>query len=508
MQDLEEDKGQNEQGASLRPKVKKKQWSTLSHFGVSFPEPFKSDPRTNVIIIKGDRLNMTPQQEEMAVAWAKKIGTPYVNDPVFQANFLSDFLKLFPAKYKEAKISDIIFPTLPEKVELTKEQKKALATERKKKRLELKEKFGFANVDGVRTEIANWVVEPPGLFMGRGCVSGDTIVKTVGGPKYVQELMPDDQIATHHGSQKMFYKRVTSISKQGIRPIFRLRTRTHSIRVTDNHPFLTLRVEKVARRNNDGTFSNQKYPASLSWVPLSKLKRGDFVVSAKRYQTPGVNKYSNSPTRMFNGMIISPKFAKLLGYYVGDGFLNKRQDGSHSGIFFAEGHQKLIEKYTQICEDVFGIIPNVARHTGGYSWVVQVFTTEFASVFEKMGVTGTALTKRVPEWFFNLADDLKCSFLRGYLDADGHFAVNNIRSVDNASFAFESPNRRLIEDLRELAISAGLQVSNLSFREKRGFSYSRTYRFFVNEHSSILRLLDEGERLEGNRSRNYSLESR
>ena len=55
----------------------------------------------------------------MAVAWAKKIGTPYVEDPVFQANFLSDFLKLFPEKFKDVKIADIVFPTLPEKVELT-----------------------------------------------------------------------------------------------------------------------------------------------------------------------------------------------------------------------------------------------------------------------------------------------------------------------------------------------------------------------------------------------------
>ena len=86
----------------------------------------------------------------------------------FRRTSFRNFLKLFPPKYKDAKISDIIFPTLPEKVELTKEQKKALATERKKKRLELKEKFGYAIVDGVKTEIANWVVEPPGLFMGRG----------------------------------------------------------------------------------------------------------------------------------------------------------------------------------------------------------------------------------------------------------------------------------------------------------------------------------------------------
>ena len=116
-----------------KPKLKKNHWSRLSHSGVSFPERYRSDPRTNQITINGERLAMTPAQEEMAVAWSKKIGTPYVEDPVFQSNFLSDFLKLFPEKFKDAKISDIMFPTLPEKVELTKEQKKALAAERKKK---------------------------------------------------------------------------------------------------------------------------------------------------------------------------------------------------------------------------------------------------------------------------------------------------------------------------------------------------------------------------------------
>jgi DNA topoisomerase-1 len=149
-------------------KKKGKQWTTLSHNGISFPPLYVSDPRTNKIVIKGDTIEMSAEQEEMAVAWAKKMGTPYVDDPLFQSNFLSDFLKLFPEKYKDAKIADIVFPTLPEKKELSKEEKKALAAERKRKRLELKEKFGYAIVDGVKTEIANWVVEPPGLYMGRG----------------------------------------------------------------------------------------------------------------------------------------------------------------------------------------------------------------------------------------------------------------------------------------------------------------------------------------------------
>src|SRR5579862_1218202 len=168
LDEVVEEESLDEEEDNEKPKLKKNHWTSLSHFGVSFPQRYQSDPRTNHITIKGETLAMTPAQEEMAVAWAKKNGTPYVEDPIFQANFLSDFLKLFAEKFKDAKISDITFPALPDKVELTKEQKKALAADRKKKRLELKEKFGYATVDGVRTEIANWVVEPPGLFMGRG----------------------------------------------------------------------------------------------------------------------------------------------------------------------------------------------------------------------------------------------------------------------------------------------------------------------------------------------------
>jgi DNA topoisomerase I len=166
LEEIESEEEESEEELSFSTKTK--QWSTLSHQGVLFSEPYKSDPRTSTIVIKGEKIAMNLPQEELAVAWAKKTGTPYVEDPIFQKNFLSDFLKLFPEKYRDAKITDIVFPTLPEKVELTKEQKKALATERKRKRLELKEKYGYALVDGVKTEIANWVVEPPGIYMGRG----------------------------------------------------------------------------------------------------------------------------------------------------------------------------------------------------------------------------------------------------------------------------------------------------------------------------------------------------
>ncbi|RMF30344.1 MAG: DNA topoisomerase I, partial [Candidatus Nitrosothermus koennekii] len=117
-----------------------------------------------------------PEQEEMAYAWAKKKDTPYVKDPVFISNFLNDFLALFPEEFRDAKIEDIDFSELYKVVEeeklakesMSKEEKKMLAAERKKVREKMKEMYGWAEVDGNKFEVANWMVEPPGLFMGRG----------------------------------------------------------------------------------------------------------------------------------------------------------------------------------------------------------------------------------------------------------------------------------------------------------------------------------------------------
>jgi DNA topoisomerase-1 len=54
------------------------------------------------------------------------------------------------------------------KEQLSKEERKALAAERKVKREALKEKYGHATVNGERVELANYVAEPSSIFMGRG----------------------------------------------------------------------------------------------------------------------------------------------------------------------------------------------------------------------------------------------------------------------------------------------------------------------------------------------------
>jgi len=145
----------------------------LVHNGVIVPEP--PPPRGLVITVRGEPVKLTPKQEEMALAWARKQGTPYVEDPVFVRNFLHDFseaLGVTPALSVEevdfAAAINVVLAEREAKARLTKEERKAQAAARKAQREKLRETYGHATVDGERVELANYTVEPSGIFMGRG----------------------------------------------------------------------------------------------------------------------------------------------------------------------------------------------------------------------------------------------------------------------------------------------------------------------------------------------------
>ena len=151
---------------------KKFEIKQLSHQGVLIPV-YK--PSGFKLRFKGKELTLTPEQEEMAVAWVRKLATDYASDEVFIKNFFRDFGKALKLDV-EVKPSDFDFSPIIRWVEserarkeaMSKEEKKALAAERKKLREENRQKYGFAIVNGTPMEIANYMVEPACIFMGRG----------------------------------------------------------------------------------------------------------------------------------------------------------------------------------------------------------------------------------------------------------------------------------------------------------------------------------------------------
>jgi DNA topoisomerase-1 len=157
-------------------------WKTLEHNGVAFPPSHILKGIS--IYINNEKLILNNEQEEIVYAWAKKKDTHYIKDTLFQNNFLDDLKKILPQKFQNINnINEIDFSDafkfvdneMKQKIiekeriqNLNKEEKKKWLDTKKQEREKLKNFYGKARVDGFEVEVANWLVEPPGLFMGRG----------------------------------------------------------------------------------------------------------------------------------------------------------------------------------------------------------------------------------------------------------------------------------------------------------------------------------------------------
>jgi DNA topoisomerase-1 len=175
---------------------------SLAHNGIYVP-PY--DYKGFSIKIQEHTVKLTPKNEQMAIAWIKKTrSTVSPPDKVFRRNFMQefleelklenpslDFLVSFSSDYMKtienddftvtsngqpstsagidfSEVSSYLEQEKIKKLNMTQSEKKQQAEQRKAKREELKEKLGYAIVDGEKLEIANWTAEPSCLFAGRG----------------------------------------------------------------------------------------------------------------------------------------------------------------------------------------------------------------------------------------------------------------------------------------------------------------------------------------------------
>jgi len=149
-------------------------WRTLSYNGPAIPPPY--EPKGLKLWFKGKAYELNPLAEEMAYHFAKKKDMIYFNDEIFKKNFMSDFTNSLPKELKDASLDEFGFEEFfdyidrerMQKESLSRDQKKLLSQQRKELREILKKQHGYAIIDGNMVEVGNWMIEPPGIFIGRG----------------------------------------------------------------------------------------------------------------------------------------------------------------------------------------------------------------------------------------------------------------------------------------------------------------------------------------------------
>ena len=151
-------------------KNNKKRWEKLHHNGPMFPDDYV--PHKIPIIFKNERIVLSSEAEEYASIYSKYIGSEYIKNKKFNKNFWNDW-KSMVKNIKITNLDDCDFSLIQKHIIEEKEKKSNISKEEREKLIEgrkIQEKpFLFATIDDKKEKIGNFKIEPPGIFIGRGC---------------------------------------------------------------------------------------------------------------------------------------------------------------------------------------------------------------------------------------------------------------------------------------------------------------------------------------------------
>ena len=146
-------------------------WTTFQHNGVMFPPKYVSH---NIpLIYKGQKISLANEEEEYATIFSRYIDTEYYKSDKFKKNFWKDWKKILGKDHIIQDLENCDFSLIYNYILELREKKKVLTKQEKEQIKEIKdkdtEKYKTAHVDGKPQPVGNYMVEPPSIFIGRGC---------------------------------------------------------------------------------------------------------------------------------------------------------------------------------------------------------------------------------------------------------------------------------------------------------------------------------------------------
>ena len=184
----------------------KKKWDTFVHNGVLFFHPYEQ--HNTPLIYDGKKITLSIVAEEMATLYARSIDP----DKPKPSRFAKNFWKSWKSVLNDTSIKSLDqcdFSLIIKYLDKKKEERLNTPKDKKQKVTENKEvsmkRYKIALVDGVKQAIGSPLVEPTGLFMGRGSHPKSGTIK--------QRVTPEDvtiNISKGVADPKIYY-----LSKEG-----------------------------------------------------------------------------------------------------------------------------------------------------------------------------------------------------------------------------------------------------------------------------------------------------
>jgi Fe-S cluster assembly scaffold protein SufB len=301
-----------------------------------------------------------------------------------------------------------------------------------------------------------------------GCLTGDSLVYKNSDVVPISEVQPGDRVYSLTPEFDVTRSAVVAKQKNAPSDVFDLVLQNHRrVRATPNHPFLVLRKQGRSRR--------------VGWLPLASIVPGDELAVVGQLPDHGAShQFEAVPARLrLRHEFDAPEETTddlmwLLGFYLGDGYF----DGPNRVNFAVPEADPANGRVVQLTKQLFRL--DLKRHRGVQ---LRVSSGAFVDWLRAAGFAGGARTKRVPSWVFRLPRSQKRALIEGYIAADGHMRPGH------KNVSITSASRELLEQVRQLGISAGLNPSKISQwtrREKKPLGieekeYSHYFLYFSNE---------------------------
>ncbi len=279
------------------------------------------------------------------------------------------------------------------------------------------------------------------------CLSTSSMIMTKDGLKRILDIKVGDEVAAfEQKTHNLAYKRCTGIFDNGIKDVYELKTRYHSIKATANHPFLVL------KRNGRGGKNN------FIWRTLEEIRPADEVVTLK--MIPEEKSYEfvfkkaekgDYKVNKINPIEIpkksSPEIMKYLGIYVGDGWT--REEKAEVGFALPEDsieRREFLNLHSRLFKSKlsFGKI---------YIYIPSVNLARFIS---SLGFKKGAKNKTIPDWLFTIPLKERESFIDGLMLPDGY--------KFNGSWRYVSSSSELLKRLKSLAQITGFRVGKIHWQ--------------------------------------------
>ena len=245
------------------------------------------------------------------------------------------------------------------------------------------------------------------------CFIKGTLIKVENGYSEIQDLKISEKVVDNNGDLQHI-KRIWKTPYEGVFNKIKLKYNREEIICTPNHPFL------VMDKSGKIYYKNAKDIESYDLVALIKHKSKNLI--------PKFNfKYSNQYSEWEEEYTLTKEDAFVLGYYLGDGWSNEKDNR----ICFSINIDQENEILPKIRECIKVSLKRNEREDLSKVNTYETRNKNKYKIFSEFG--NKSKNKKIPHWVSDLPLDYIDAFLEGYQKSDGIFEEKSLRATSISS---------------------------------------------------------------------------